>query len=132
MRVDFIFSYWIFAWYLCYVFKWTPYNPKLSLLLGLIENGIILLLMIYYNTPLLYFLLVNMILKAIPYMTIRRRIQWDDVYPTAGLFLVYLIWLKVNGQSYTNLVEGIFRYVKGDASVFPVSNWLRNLNGISV
>ena len=66
MRVDFIFSYWIFAWYLCYVFKWTHYNPKLALLMGLIENGIILVMMIYYNTPLLYFLLTNMILKAIP------------------------------------------------------------------
>lgn len=126
MRLDFIFSYWIFAWYLCYVFKWTHYNPKLALLLGLIENGMIMILMIYYNTPLVYFLLVNMIIKVIPYMTIQRRIEWDDMYPTAGLFFVYLIWLKINGQSYTNMIQGIFRYTKGDASVFPVSNWLRN------
>ena len=126
MRLDFIFSYWIFAWYLCYVFKWTHYNPKLALMLGLIENGMIMILMIYYNTPLVYFLLVNMIIKVIPYMTIQRRIEWDDMYPTAGLFFVYLIWLKINGQSYTNMIQGIFRYTKGDASVFPVSNWLRN------
>jgi hypothetical protein len=39
MRLDIIFSYWIFAWYLCYVFKWTHYSPKLALLFGLIENG---------------------------------------------------------------------------------------------
>ena len=125
MRLDFIFSYWIFAWYLCYVFKWTHYNPKLALLMGLIENGIILVLMIYYNTPLLYFLLTNMVIKAIPYMTIHRTMQWTDLYPTTGLFFVYLIWLKVNGQSYTKMVQGIFRYMKGDATVFPVSNWLR-------
>lgn len=132
MRVDFIFSYWIFAWYLCYVFQWTHYNPKLALLMGLIENGLILVMMIYYNTPLRYFLLTNMIIKAIPYITITEPMQWTDVYPTTGLFLVYLIWLKVNGQSYTKMVQGIFRYMKGDATVFPVSNWLRKLNGISV
>lgn len=125
MRLDFIFSYWIFAWYLCYVFKWTHYSPKLALLFGLIENGFLLCMMIYNNTPLLYFLLINMIIKEIPYMTIQRRIEWDDLYPTVGLFFVYLIWLKVNGQSYTKMVEGIFRYMKGDATVFPVSNWLR-------
>lgn len=125
MRVDFIFSYWIFAWYLCYVFKWTHYNPKLALLLGLIENGILLCMMIYNNTPLLYFLLINIILKVIPYMTIQRTMKWSDVYSTVGLFFVYLIWLKVNGQSYTKMVHGISRYMKGDATVFPVSNWLR-------
>jgi len=126
MRLDFIFSYWIFAWYLCYLFKWTHYNPKLALLLGLFENGILLTMMIYNNTLLLYFLLVNIIIKLIPYMTIQRSIQWSDIYPSTGLFVVYLIWLKVNGQSYTNLVDGISRYIKGDATVFPVSNWLRN------
>ena len=131
MRLDFIFSYWIFAWYLSYMFKWTNYNPKLALLLGLIENGILLVMMIHYNRPILYFVLVNMMIKVIPYMTIQRNMQWSDLYSTVGLFLVYLIWLKLNSQSYTKMLHGYFRYMKGDDLVFPVSNWLRkNLNGI--
>jgi len=131
MRLDFIFSYWIFAWYLCYMFKWTNYNPKLALLLGLIENGTLLVMMIHYNRPILYFVLDNMMIKVIPYMTIQQNMQWSDLYSTVMLFLVYLIWLKVNGQSYTKMVQGTFRYMKGDDSVFPVSNWLRkNLKGI--
>jgi len=113
------------------MFKWTNYNPKLALLLGLIENGTLLVMMIHYNRPILYFVLVNMMIKVIPYMTIQQNMQWSDLYSTVMLFLVYLIWLKVNGQSYTKMVQGTFRYMKGDDSVFPVSNWLRkNLKGI--
>ena len=49
LRADLVFSYWIFVWYLLYIFKVTSYNPKLYLLLGLIENLAYLFLMIYYN-----------------------------------------------------------------------------------
>lgn len=130
MRLDFVFSYWIFAWYLCYVFKWTHYNPKVALLIGLIENGILALFMIYYDTTMLpYFLLVNTVIKVLPYLSIQKKMQWMDLYYTIGLFVVYLAWLKINGQLYTKMLKDMLhRYVKGDASVLPVSNWLRNKN----
>jgi hypothetical protein len=31
LRFDYVFSYWIFIWYLFYELKWTSYNPKLAL-----------------------------------------------------------------------------------------------------
>ena len=37
-RIDFVFSYWIFLWYILYEFKITQYNPKWALTFGLIEN----------------------------------------------------------------------------------------------
>ena len=127
MRLDFIFSYWILVWYIGYMFKWIRYNPKVALLLGLIENGILVLLMIFYRTPILpYFLAVNMVIKVIPFLSIQKKMQWGDLYDTFGLFVVYLVWLKLNGQSYTTMVKEMHRFAKGDASVFPVSNWLRN------
>lgn len=39
MRLDYVFSYWIFAWYLLYIAKITKYNPKFVLILGIIENS---------------------------------------------------------------------------------------------
>jgi hypothetical protein len=105
MRLDLIFSYWIFAWYLLYIFKWTNYNPKLALLLWLIENGIMVIFMIYYNRSIFYFLLINLFIKVIPYFTIQRTMQWTDLYPTMGLFLVYLIWLKINGNEFFSIPE---------------------------
>ena len=120
MRLDFVFSYWIFAWYLCYVFKLTNHNPKVALLLGLLENGVLALWMLYRRSPLLpYFLGVNTILKVIPYLSIQRPMQWSDLYATVALFFVYLIWLKLNGQSYTQMME------KSSQKNFPVSTWLR-------
>jgi hypothetical protein len=123
MRLDFVFSYWIFAWYLCYAFKWTRYNPKVALLVGLLENGVVALLMLYYNPTLLpYFVMVNTVIKVLPYWSIQRKMQWVDLYPTVGLFVVYLVWLKWNNQSYKEMLQGI---LNGD-SVFPMSTWLRN------
>ena len=111
MRLDFIFSYWILVWYIGYMFKWIRYNPKVALLLGLIENGILVLLMIFYRTPILpYFLAVNMVIKVIPFLSIQKKMQWGDLYDTFGLFVVYLVWLKLNGQSYTTMVKEMHRF----------------------
>ena len=126
MRFDLIFSYWIFAWYICYMLKWTRYNPKLALLIGILENGVMAILMLYYNTRILpYFLMVNMVIKVVPYYSIQRKIQWSDVYPTLGLFMVYIGWILFHGQ-YTTVLRGMDQYVKGDVSVFPASHWIMN------
>jgi hypothetical protein len=45
---------------ICYLFHLTSYNPKVALLLGLIENAFLGLSMLYNNPSLLpYFLLVQ-------------------------------------------------------------------------
>jgi hypothetical protein len=48
-RFDYVFSYWIFAWFLLYEFGYTSYNPKIALIIALIENIGILCLMIYFK-----------------------------------------------------------------------------------
>ena len=52
MRFDFVFSYWIFAWYLLYMAKIVQPSPKLVILLGIIENTALLLGMILYGSNL--------------------------------------------------------------------------------
>ena len=42
-RFDLLFSYWIFIWYLLYIFEIIDASPKLALIVGLIENAMLLL-----------------------------------------------------------------------------------------
>lgn len=99
-RIDFIFSYWIFAWYLLYIFKLTNYNPKLVLILGIIENIFLLFLMIYYKSKMrhiLWFFIVMMIMKIIPLLSIyKTKIIKKDFFYLLVLFFIYIIWLTIN------------------------------------
>ena len=109
-RIDLVFSYWIFAWYLLYIFKITSYNPKLYLWLGLIENLAYLCLMIYYNNSLLYislFIFINTFIKVIPLVTlINTPYKMPDIIAGFILFLLYLGWLWFNDMlNMTNLIK---------------------------
>lgn len=102
IRPDFIFSYWIFAWYLFYMAGLTQYSPIIAIWCGLFENFIILSLMIIYNTRLkliFLFFLMMIPLKIIPLATLwkeeRKREREKDVYALICLFLIYLVWSVV-------------------------------------
>jgi hypothetical protein len=104
LRFDLVFSYWIYAWYLLYAFNiFTSYSPKFALLLGLIENTIMLILMLLYGTSketIFYFVLINALIKGLPlYYLIGRPIHLKDIYFTGCLFVLFIIWLHINKQS---------------------------------
>ena len=44
IRIDFIFSYWLFFWFLLYKFNITNYNPYIGLIIGLLS----ILLCLFY------------------------------------------------------------------------------------
>jgi len=103
MRFDYLFSYWIFVWYLLYFFRITKYNPKFVLICGVIENIILLFFMIYYKTNLnviIFFIIGMFIIKIIPTYTIWNTIiKWRDILFTFILFFIYIIWLYINNKS---------------------------------
>jgi len=103
MRFDYLFSYWIFSWYLLYFFHITDYNPKFVLICGIIENLIILFYMIYYKTNInviIFFIFGIFLIKIIPIYTIWNTIiKWKDILSTFILFFIYLIWLYINNKS---------------------------------
>lgn len=104
LRFDLVFSYWIYAWYLLYAFNiYTIYSPKFALLLGLIENIIMLVLMLLYGTSketIFYFILINTLIKGLPLYYLRHQaIHLKDIYFTGGLFVLFIIWLHINKQS---------------------------------
>jgi hypothetical protein len=102
IRIDFIFSYWIFAWYLLYTFGVTNFNPKFALIGGVIENSFLLVLMLYKSLywDALLFVFINTILKLYPLYSIwKTSLKIKDIMFTFGLFIVYELWLRINGTN---------------------------------
>lgn len=103
LRADLVFSYWIYLWYILYAFKITNFSPKFPLILGLIDNIIMLLLMLVYGTSketIFYFIIINTLIKVVPLYYLRNEsIKWIDIYFTIFLFILFIGWLNLNKQS---------------------------------
>lgn len=103
IRIDFIFTYWIFAWYLAYIAKLTPYNPKWALILGIAENIIQTIVLVLYGASsysISLFLLINILIKGIPLYTIyNTKTTTKDIYALFVLFAIYVVWVHVNGRT---------------------------------
>ena len=112
MRFDLVFSYWIFAWYLLYMAKIVSYKPKLAILLGIIDNTIMLLGMILYGSNLrtiLSFITINVFIKLLPYYSLRHEtIRISDWKPTIIVFLIYCFWLYLNKENLTGNYKKVF------------------------
>jgi hypothetical protein len=130
IRVDFIFSYWIFLWYLLYIFKIIKYNPKFAIYCGIIENTIIILLMIYYKTDskiLIYFLIMFFILKIIPlYTLLDTKILKNDIFITILLFIIYLFWIFVNNKTIIDFNKQIIDMILYNKYTFPGISFMNN------
>jgi hypothetical protein len=113
LRFDLVFSYWIYAWYLLYAFNIIiSYSPKFALLLGLVENSIMLLLMLVYGTSketIFYFILINALIKGLPLYYLRHQtIHSKDIYFTGGLFVLFILWLHLNSQSLVGNMKMVY------------------------
>jgi len=100
LRIDLVFSYWIFIWYILYILKIVKYNPKIALLIAIIVNGIVILLMIYYKHPasaIISFCLINIFIKIIPFISlIETKYELKDFYALIVSFIIFLLWRKMN------------------------------------
>ena len=111
-RIDLVFSYWIFVWYLLYLMHIIKYNPKFAISIGIIENIFMFLIMIFFGSSyetLFYFIIINIFIKLIPYYTlIQTNITYRDIKATILLFLIYCVWVYINGQSVIEYQNKIF------------------------
>jgi len=112
LRGDLVFSYWIYIWFILYEFKFTGYSPKFPLILGVMDNLIMLILMILYGTSrrtIFYFIVINTLIKILPLYYLRNEsIKLTDIYFTCGLFLLFVFWLHVNKQSLVGNIKLIY------------------------
>ena len=121
MRIDFVFSYWIFAWYLLYTFRVTTFNPKIALVIGIIQNIGLLLLMLYYKNDWIHiatFCLINLCIKVIPLWTVRNDpYRWKDFYALVVYFMIYIVWLFIN--QYTLDIKKRLQDIKANLPIGP-------------
>ena len=105
LRGDYIFSVWIYIFWILYIFNlFTFFNPKILLLFGFGIDIIIIFFMFYYKTNLkrivIPSLIVVFIIKIIPLYTLRNyKIQTRDFEFSFLLFFIYLLWLYINNIS---------------------------------
>ena len=131
IRVDLVFSYWILAWYIAYMAKLTPYNPKWAFILGIIENIVLAIALVLYGgviSSIVLFLLVNVILKGVPLYTIyNTKSTITDIYVLMGLFVLYTIWVQLNGTDFIRHNIKIFQSILHGKNETPTMWLIANL-----
>lgn len=133
LRADLVFSYWIYLWYILYAFKITNFSPKFPLILGLIDNIIMLLLMLVYGTSketIFYFIIINTLIKVVPLYYLRNEpIKWIDIYFTIFLFILFVVWLHLNKQSLVGnikIIHDSLLYGKNKTPFMAILNKIKN------
>jgi len=131
LRIDLVFSYWMFFWYILYAFKLTKYSPKFIIGIGIIENLIMLLLMFYYRTKsqtIIYFIIINFFIKVLPfYMMINETIKISDIYATIILFIIYSLWVYLNGETVIEYHNKIFESLIHNKNETPFMSLIKYL-----
>lgn len=122
-RWDYIFSYWIFFWYLLYTFKLTNKNPLIAFIFGLIENLFVLLAMIFYGSKYAWRFLINIfIFKCVPIYCLTKKsynITIKDAWFTLWIFSIYVIWLIANNISIYQVYKKSIKSLINDTNETP-------------
>jgi hypothetical protein len=123
-RFDFVFSYWIFVWYVLYECKIVSYNPKIALFLALIHNLLRLSIMIYFNNSIIYillFILIQLCIKVYPLWSLRNvSSSPNDIYAMIGLFAIYNGWLWLNNENIVHLHKTAYYSIKHNTISTPI------------
>jgi len=138
-RFDFILSYWIFAWYILYITKFVSYSPKLIIIFGIIENAITLIIMLLHGSnskTILYFVIINIVIKGIPFYTVRNdTIRSRDIFATICVILIYLLWVKINGQSviqyYKKIIYSLIHNKRDTIGIYILTQIEKYINKIT-
>ena len=134
--IYYIFSYWIFAWYILYICNIVDtYSPKLALMLGLYYNSLMLIMMIFMNISaeqIYYFFIMMVLLKIIPLLTLWRDSVhiWRDGFMTLVLLVIFFAW-SISTHHITNLRQAVgklTRFLKNSDGKMPGPGmqWLKD------
>jgi signal transduction histidine kinase len=136
MHLDFIFSHWIFVWYILYCFRIVDINPKFAIICGIVVNIIMILLLLFFHTNvklIFLFVLLCILSKGIPLFTIwNKKIHPRDISALFILFLIYFVWIFMNKKKVYVFIQKIKRlvfYKKKSISLHYIDNVLE-LEGV--
>lgn len=131
LRMDLVFSYWIYLWYILYALKYISYSPKFALIIGLIDNLIMLILMFRFNSSIktiFVFIIVNTLIKIIPLYYLRHdSIKFNDILFTCLLFIIFIMWLHINKQSLVGNLKLVHDSLLFNKNKTPIMNLLSKI-----
>ena len=104
ITIDMLFSYWILAWFVMYIFLETQniwirkhLNPLLAFYFGLFENVISCIQLFLYGAmySAIQFSVIIIALKILPiYLLRKHHIDWsNDLYVLLFIFAIYNLYL---------------------------------------
>lgn len=106
ITIDMLFSYWILAWFVMYIFLETQniwirkhLNPLLAFYFGLFENVISCIQLFLYGAmySAIQFSVIIIALKILPiYLLRKHHIDWsNDLFVLLFIFAIYNLYLLV-------------------------------------
>ncbi len=133
-RLDFILSYWIFAWFILYLTGIVKTAPNILILLGIIVNLGELIYLIYsrasaYNIT--KFTIINLFLKLIPLVFIwNNTITTFEIKLTIVVLISYLLWIYINNVSILDYYNHFLENYRADnGSTTILSDYYDKLYG---
>jgi hypothetical protein len=120
IRIDFLFSYWIFAWFIFFYFldKTTKYgkftttyfSPMIALWFGFLYDFLSFFYLIFINpdfTMILKYAIMLLVIKITPLYLLRNTpIHYlQDTLSLIFLFFIYIVYLHLNNTSITEVYE---------------------------
>lgn len=98
-RFDFVFSYWMFAWYVVYMVGLVPFNPFPFLVAAGIVNLGELVLGRTKNPRL--FIIINLFIKVLPIVSLLKvPVRPVDIQAGFVYLVTYLGWMFVNREDW--------------------------------
>ena len=137
VRFDFVYTYWILAWYVLYELGIITYNPLFWLIIALVVNIFNLVLMIYFKRYLFLFLfiIITFFIKVVPIWTLRNSIiKIKDILFGAALYIVYLGWILYNKISPYKIYIDSYNAIKynNPSNTTPFLYFLKQINIIKM
>ena len=127
----YVFSYWIFTWFLFFEFGWTKYNPFYFLCFALVGNLISLGMMVYFQIDLvaiLFYVVINFFIKILPiYLLWGTPLLWKDIQAGLILFGIYLLLLAWNDKLFgkKNMFYQGYLNIKNNRMKNPLTEIIR-------
>ena len=147
MRPDFLFSYWIYAWFFLFYFtpdhstKGTPsdfikkyLNPTVAFYVALAENLLTFLAILIYNPEiniLLKFIAMMLVVKIIPLYLLRNYpIQFSrDIPVLISVFIAYNVYLAWNETDLWDVYKRTFESIRQGQNYTPFFGLLNTVSG---
>jgi hypothetical protein len=116
IRLDLIFSNWIFAWFILYLLRIIPFNPTVAFVISIFMILSEIIMLLSYGTNqynITKFIIINVLLKFIPLLIMwyisDLHISLKDFYFGLSLFIFYLVYLYLNDETLKSIYIKLLR-----------------------